>query len=106
MTYVNSLWTWDLSDILPNIVYSIENGNGWMLYVFGAFVLGILLGGLVKGITKLVLSVVLFSGFAILILMLLQKQDILSMIVSFVFGVIMLVTSFLVKIGKYPLPKG
>ena len=106
MKYVNSLWTWDLSDILPNIVYSIENGNGWMLYVFGAFVLGILLGGLVKGITKLVLSVVLFSGFAILILMLLQKQDLLSMIASVVFGVIMLVTSFLVKIGKYPLPKG
>ena len=106
MTYATSLWIWDLSEILPNVASSIENGNGWMLYVFGAFVLGILLGGLVKGITKLVLSVVLFSGFTILILMLLQKQDILSMIVSFVFGVIMLVTSFLVKIGKYPLPKG
>jgi hypothetical protein len=84
----------------------LENGNVLILYVFGAFVLGILIGGLVKGITKLVLSVVLFSGFAILILMLLQKQDLLSMIASIVFGVIMLVTSFLVKIGKYPIPKG
>jgi hypothetical protein len=106
MIHVTSLWTWDLPEILPNIAYSIENGNGWMLYVFGAFILGVLLGGLVKGITKLVLSVILFSGFAILILMLLQKQDLLSMIASVVFGVIMLVTSFLVKIGKYPLPKG
>ena len=77
-----------------------------MLYAFGAFVLGVLLGGLVKGFTKLVLSVILFSGFAILILMLLQKQDLLSMIASVIFGVIILVTSFLVKIGKYPLPKG
>jgi hypothetical protein len=106
MTSITSLWNWDLSDILPDIAYSLENGNGWMLYVFGAFVLGVLLGGLIKGFTKLVLSIILVSGFAILILMLFQKQDLFSMIASIVFGVIMLVTSFLVKIGKYPLPKG
>jgi hypothetical protein len=106
MTSISSLWNWDLSDILPDIAYSLENGNGWMLYVFGAFMLGVLLGGLIKGFTKLVLSVILVSGFAILILMFFQKQDLFSMIASIVFGVIMLVTSFLVKIGKYPLPKG
>ena len=106
MTSITSLWTWDLSDILPDIAYSLENGNRWMLYVFGAFVLGVLLGGLVKGFTKLVLFVILFSGFAILIFMFFQKQDLLSMIASIVFGVIMFVTSFLIKIGKYPLPKG
>ena len=69
-------------------------------------ILGIIIGGMMRGIAKLVLGLVIFSGFIVLVLMLMQKQDILSMIASVVFGIIMLVSSFLVKIRKtYPFPK-
>jgi vacuolar-type H+-ATPase subunit I/STV1 len=65
--------------------------------------LGIIIGGTMRGLAKLVLGLVMFSGFAILVLMAMQKQDVLTMIASVVFGIIMLVFSFLVKIGKnYP----
>lgn len=76
-----------------------------MLYVFAALVFGIIIGGMMRGVAKLVLGVVMLSGFVVLVLMLLQKQDVLSMIASVVFGIIMLVFSFLVKVGKYPIPK-
>jgi len=59
----------------------------------------------VKGAAKIVLGVVMLSGFVVLALLLMQRQDILTMIASVVFGLIMLVASFLVKVGKYPIPK-
>lgn len=102
---VNEIWDLDIMDILSDVSTNLGS-ESWMLYVFAAFILGILLGGLVKGIAKLVLGLVMFSGFVVLVLILLQKQDVLSIIASVVFGTIMLVVSFLVKLGKYPLPKG
>jgi hypothetical protein len=106
MIKMSNLWTWDITDIITTLSSNIEAENGWMLYVFTAFIIGILLGGMVKGIAKLVLGLVMLSGFVILVLMLLQKNDILSMIASVVFGLIMLVSSFLVKLRKtYPFPR-
>jgi hypothetical protein len=96
---------WNITSILPELSSNLGNGNNWMLYAFGALVLGILIGGLVKGAAKLVLGVVMLSGFVVLALLLMQRQDILTMIASVVFGLIMLVASFLVKVGKYPIPK-
>jgi len=101
----SSLWAWNITDVLPKVSSNLGNGNNWMLYVFAVFILGIIIGGTMRGVAKLVLGVVMLSGFVVLILMLMQKQDILSTIASVVFGVIMLVTSFLVKVGKYPIPK-
>ena len=89
--------------ILPKVLPNIENGNGWMLYVIAALILGIIIGGMMRSVAKLVLGAVMLSGFAVLILMFMQKQDVLSTVASIVFGIIMLVFSFLVKIGKnYP----
>lgn len=106
MVTMSSLWNWDITDIITKIFPNIGTENGWMLYVFTAFILGILMGGMVKGIAKLVLGLVMLSGFIVLVLMLMQKNDILSMIASVVFGIIMLVSSFLVKLRKtYPFPK-
>ena len=96
---------WNITSILPEISSNLGNGSNWMLYAFGALVLGILIGGLVKGAAKLVLGVVMLSGFVVLALLLMQRQDILTTIASVVFGLIMLVASFLVKVGKYPIPK-
>ena len=96
---------WNITSILPEMSSNLGNGSNWMLYAFGALVLGILIGGLVKGAAKLVLGVVMLSGFVVLVLLLMQRQDILTMIASVVFGLIMLVASFLVKVGKYPVPK-
>jgi len=96
---------WNITSILPEISSNLGNGSNWMLYALGALVLGILIGGLVKGAAKLVLGVVMLSGFVVLALLLMQRQDILTMIASVVFGLIMLVVSFLVKVGKYPIPK-
>lgn len=74
-----------------------------MLFVLGALVLGIIIGGAMRGLAKLVLGLVMFSGFTILILMTLQRQDVLSTIASVIFGIIILLFSFLVKVGKtYP----
>lgn len=103
---LNSYWAWNVTDILPKVSSNLSNGNNWMLYVCAVFILGIIIGGTMRGIAKLVLGVVMLSGFVVLILMLMQKQDILSTIASVVFGIIMLVFSILVKIGKsYPVPK-
>ena len=99
----SSQYFWNITEILPEIGTDLVNGNGWMLFVLGALVLGIIIGGTMRGLAKLVLGLVMFSGFAILVLMAMQKQDVLTMIASVVFGIIMLVFSFLVKIGKsYP----
>ena len=96
---------WNVTDILPDVATSLEP-EGWMFYVFAALVFGIIIGGMMKGLAKLVLGIVMLSGFAVVILLLMQKQDVLSMIASVVFGIIMLVSSFLVKIRKtYPFPK-
>jgi predicted branched-subunit amino acid permease len=103
---MNIPWNWDISEIIARIAPNFGAENSWMLYVFAAFILGILLGGLVKGIAKLVLGLVMFSGFIVLVLMVMQKHDLLSMIASVIFGTIMLVVSFLVKVGKYPISKG
>ena len=100
---MNSPLTWDISDIIARIAPTIGVENSWMLYVFAALIFGIIIGGVMKGLAKLVLGLVMFSGFAVLILLALQKQDILSMIASVVFGIIILLFSLLVKIGKsYP----
>ena len=96
---------WNITSILPEMSSNLGNGNNWMLYALGALVLGILIGGLVKGAAKIVLGVVMLSGFVVLVLLLMQRQDILTMIASVVFGLIMLVASFLVKVRKYPIPK-
>ena len=87
-------------NVLPKVLPNLENGNGWMLYVIAALILGIIIGGMMKSVAKLVLGVVLFSGFAVLILMLMQKQDILSTVASILFGIIILVFGLLVKMGK------
>lgn len=100
-----SPWTWNITDVFVNVSSELPLENNWMLYAFGALVLGILIGGLVKGAAKVVLGVVMLSGFVVLVLLLMQRQDILTMIASVVFGLIMLVASFLVKVGKYPIPK-
>ena len=103
---MNSPWTWNITDVLPRVVSNLENGNGWMLYVFAALIFGIIIGGMMRGVAKLVLGLVMLSGFAILILMVLQRQDILSMIASVVFGIIILLFSFFVKVSKsYPYVK-
>ena len=81
----------------------LVNGNSWIFAVLGALVFGIIIGGTMRGLAKLVLGLIMLSGFAILILMALQKQDILTMIASVVFSIIILLFSLLVKIGKsYP----
>ena len=94
---------WNITDVLPRVATDLGNGNSWVLYVIAALVFGIIIGGTMKGLAKLVLGLVMFSGFAVLVLMTLQKQDVLSMIASVVFGIIMLLFGLLVKIGKsYP----
>ena len=87
-------------DVLPKVLPNIENWNGWMLYVIAALILGIIIGGMMRSVAKLVLGIVLLSGFAVLILMFMQKQDILSTVASIVFGIIILVFGLLVKVGK------
>ncbi len=105
MAIMNSPWTWNITDIV-NISSDLGTGDNWVFYVLIALILGILIGGMIKGATKLVLGIIMFSGFVVLVLMMIQRQDILSMIASVVFGIIMLALSFLVKVGKaYPFPK-
>jgi hypothetical protein len=96
---------WKITDFLPEIATNLEP-ESWMFYVFASLVFGIIIGGMMKGLAKLVLGVVMLLGFAVVILLILQKQDVLSMIASVVFGIIMLISSFLVKLRKtYPFPK-
>ena len=103
---INNPLAWNITDVLPKVVSNLENKNGWVLYMFAALIFGIIIGGTLRGLAKLVLGLVMISGFAVLILLALQRQDILSMIASVVFGIIILLFSFLVKIGKsYPYVK-
>ena len=101
-----NLPVWNITDVLPRVASDLVDEKGLLLYVFGALILGIIIGGMTRSVAKLVLGAVMLSGFAVLILMFMQKQDVLSTIASVVFGVIMLVFGFLVKIGKsYPVPR-
>ena len=77
-----------------------------ILFIFMVFILGIILGGILRGLARFILGLTLVAGFAVLILFLLNKQDILSLIVSGIFGIIMLVFSILAKLGKSYIPKG
>ena len=77
-----------------------------ILYIFMAFILGIILGGTMRGLARVILGLTLLSGFAVLVLLLLKRQDILSLIVSGIFGLIMLVFSILSKLGKTYAPRG
>lgn len=70
------------------------------------FVLGIILGGTMRGMARVILGLTLLSGFAVLVLLLLKRQDILSLIVSGIFGLIMMVFSILSKLGKTYVPRG
>ena len=91
---------WNITEILPEFGTDSINGNSWILLVLGALVLGIIVGGMMRSVAKLVLGAVMLSGFAVLILMFMQKQDVLSTIASVVFGIIMLVMGLIVKLGK------
>ena len=103
---MSSLWAWNITDILVNGSSEFGAENNWMLYVFAALIFGIIIGGMMRGVAKLVLGVVIVSGFVVLALLLFRNHDTLSMIASVVFGIIMLVFSFFVKLGKsYPVPK-
>jgi predicted branched-subunit amino acid permease len=90
----------NVTDILPSAGAIVGSENGWMLYVFGALVFGIILGGTIRGLARLVLGLVLVAGFIVVVLMAMQRNDLLTAIASVVFGLIMLLFSFLVKIGK------
>jgi len=99
-----SPFSFNVTEILPEA--GIGAGNEWLLFVFAALVFGIVIGGTMRGLAKLVLGFVLFSGFGLLLLVFLQKDDLVSTIVSVVFGLILLLFSFLVKVGKtYPYVK-
>ena len=93
-------WAWNITEVLSGGASVLEQGNGWMLYVFAALIFGIILGGTMRGLAKLVLGLVLVAGFAVIALIALQRHDVLSTIASIVFGVIILLFSFLVKTGK------
>jgi len=100
MVMVSFPFAWNITGVLPRVGSVIGAENSWMLYVFGTLVLGILIGGLVKGIARLILGMIILSGFALLFLIFMQKKDTISMIASVVFGVILLVFSFIIKTKK------
>lgn len=94
----------NLTAIIPK--YSIESNN-WSFLLLGVFVFGIILGGLVKGLAKFVLTLMLFGSFIVLLMSFLGKNDLLSMIISVGVGLATLAVSFLAKLGKtYTLTKG
>ncbi|RJS84179.1 hypothetical protein CW713_03000 [Methanophagales archaeon] len=95
-----NLPVWNITDILPGVASGLVDEKDLVLYVFAALILGIIIGGMMRSVAKLVLGAVMLSGFAVLILMLMQKQDILSTVASIVFGIIILVFGLLVKMGK------
>jgi len=95
-----NLPVWDITDVLPGVASGLVDEKGLLLYVFGALILGIIVGGMMRSVAKLVLGAVMLSGFAVLILMFMQKQDVLSTIASVVFGIIILVMGLIVKLGK------
>lgn len=76
----------------------------WHLFI--AFILGVILGGTLKGLARFILGMALLAGFVVLILFLLNKQDIFSLIISGIFGIIMLIFSIFTKLGKSYIPKG
>lgn len=90
----------NITDVMPSAGTIVGSENGWMLYVFAALVFGIILGGTVRGLARLVLGLILVAGFIVVVLMAMQRNDMLTAIASVVFGLIMLLFSFLVKIGK------
>lgn len=93
-----------LFEVIPE--YVIEQSN-WPFLLLGVFVLGIILGGLVKGLAKFVLTLMLFGSFIVLVMSFLGKNDLLSMVISVAVGLVTLAVSFLAKIGKtYTLTKG
>ena len=65
---------WKVIDILPDVTTNLEP-EGWMFYVFAALMFGIIIGGMMRGLAKLVLGIVMLSGFAVVILLLMQKQE-------------------------------
>ncbi len=93
--------------IVEVIPESIIETNNWPFLLLGVFVLGIILGGLVKGLAKFVLTLMLFGSFIVLVMFLLGKNDLLSMVISVAVGLVTLAVSFLAKIGRtYTLTKG
>lgn len=90
----------NITDVMPSIGSVAGSENGWMLYVLGALVFGIILGGAVRGLARMVLGLILVVGFVAVVLVAMQRNDVLTAIASVVFGLIMLLFSFLVKIGK------
>ena len=76
-----------------------------VLYMSMAFVLGIIVGGMMKELARLILGVTLISGFILLVLLLIHRQDIISLIIYGVFGLVMLALSLLAKVGKSYIPK-
>ena len=95
-----NLPVWNITDVVPRVASDLVDEKGLLLYVLGALILGIIIGGMIRSVAKLALGAVMLSGFAVLILMSMQKQDALSTIASVVFGIIMLVMGLLVKLGK------
>jgi len=76
-----------------------------ILYMSIAFVLGIIVGGMMKELARLILGVALISGFILLVLFLIHKQNIISLIVYGIFGLIMLALSVLARLGKSYIPR-
>lgn len=90
----------NITDVMPSVGSVVGSENGWMLYVLAALVFGIILGGVMRGLARMVLGLILVVGFVAVVLVAMQRNDVLTAIASVVFGLIMLLFSFLVKIGK------
>ena len=58
MAIMNSPWTWNITDIV-NVPSNLGTGDNWVFYVLIALILGILIGGMIKGATKLVLGIIM-----------------------------------------------
>ena len=97
---VNLPFDFNMTDIFPRAGAIIGSENVWMLYVFGALVFGIILGGTIRGLARFVLVMILIAGFIVVVLMAMQRNDLLTAIASVVFGLIMMIFSFFVKIRK------
>ena len=76
-----------------------------VLYMSMAFVLGIIVGGMMKELARLILGVALISGFILLVLLLIHRQDIISLAIYGIFGLVMLALSLLAKVGKSYIPR-
>lgn len=89
----------NITEILTDTSFN-TSPEGWLLYLISAFVLGIVIGGTMKGLARLLLGLILISGFGVLALLFLKKNDLLSTIASIVFGLVMVLFSILAKAGK------